>query len=312
MKYMPDMNPMHPGQPMMAHPSQIPPMAAGAVLHPAVVVKRKKDPDAPKRPMSAFLDYSKTLRSQVILNNPEVKDNKEISKILGAMWRNASEAEKKPFVEKELRARAIFNEEMKQWKRFRVEHPQQQGGMEMAWKTMGHPPSNAKQQGVAPLPPIRYHHDPPMDHLFSDPLKVPPLPKVKRMKKDPDAPKRPMSAFLDYSKTFRAQVIHNHPHIKDNKEISKILGHLWRSASDAEKKPFVDKELIAREEYNEQMKLWKKEKEEQIAEEAMHVGTTDHLMQHYASSNPPPLDDPAVSNQYASYYQHQYGESYMS
>jgi len=183
---------MHSGQPMMTHPSQMPPMAVGTVVHPTAVVKRKKDPDAPKRPMSAFLDYSKTLRSQVILNNPEVKDNKEISKILGAMWRNASEAEKKPFVDKELRARAIFNEEMRQWKRFRAEHPQQQqqGGMEMAWKTATHPTSNInKQQGVPPLPPIRYHHDPPMDHMFSDPLKVPPLPKIKRMKKDPDAPK---------------------------------------------------------------------------------------------------------------------------
>jgi hypothetical protein len=291
---MPDMNQMHPGQPMAGVPS---------------AVKRKKDPDAPKRPMSAFLDYSKTFRSQVILNNPDVKDNKEISKILGAMWRNASDAEKKPFVEKELRERAIFNEEMRQWKRTRAEHPPlQQGGIEVVWKNPNVPKT---APGAAVM---RYHHENVEGNLFAEPLKVPPLPKAKRVKKDPEAPKRPMSAFLDYSKTYRAQVISNNPHVKDNKEISKILGILWRNASEAEKKPFVEKELIAREEYNERMRQWKKEKEEQIAEEAMNIGS-DHLM-HYASGHPPPLDDGAVSasNQYANYYQHhsQFGDSYMT
>ena len=91
-------------------------------IKPPTVAKRKKDPDAPKRPMSAFLDYSKTFRSQVILNNPDVKDNKEISKLLGSMWRNASEHEKKPFVDKELGAREEYNEEMRQWKRSKEGH----------------------------------------------------------------------------------------------------------------------------------------------------------------------------------------------
>ncbi len=64
--------------------------------------RAKKDKSAPKRPMSAFLDYSKTLCSLVISGNPHVKDNKEISKILGRMWKNASQKEKQPFVTKEL------------------------------------------------------------------------------------------------------------------------------------------------------------------------------------------------------------------
>ena len=81
--------------------------------------KVPKDPDAPKRPMSAFLDYSKTFRSQVIRDNPEVKDNKDISKILGALWRNASEAERKPFVEKELKARLEYKEKSKVYRKQR-------------------------------------------------------------------------------------------------------------------------------------------------------------------------------------------------
>lgn len=82
--------------------------------------------------------------------------------------------------------------------------------------------------------------------------------RVKRCKKDPDAPKRPMSAFLDYSKTFRSEVIRNNPHVTDNKEISKILGALWRGASEAERHPFVEKELKARSEYKESIAQWRK------------------------------------------------------
>jgi hypothetical protein len=60
----------------------------------------RKDKTAPKRPMSAFLDYSKHYRSQVIEGNLNVKDNKDTSKILGKMWREATEEEKRPFIER--------------------------------------------------------------------------------------------------------------------------------------------------------------------------------------------------------------------
>eukprot|EP00590_Aulacoseira_subarctica_P011568 CAMPEP_0172419804 /NCGR_PEP_ID=MMETSP1064-20121228/6210_1 /TAXON_ID=202472 /ORGANISM="Aulacoseira subarctica , Strain CCAP 1002/5" /LENGTH=229 /DNA_ID=CAMNT_0013159459 /DNA_START=115 /DNA_END=804 /DNA_ORIENTATION=- len=83
----------------------------------------------------------------------------------------------------------------------------------------------------------------------------------KKIPKDPDAPKRPMSAFLDYSKTFRSQVIRDNPEVKDNKDISKILGALWRNASDAERKPFVDKELKARLEYKERSNIYRKQRD---------------------------------------------------
>jgi len=265
-------------------------------IKPPTVAKRKKDPDAPKRPMSAFLDYSKTFRSQVILNNPDVKDNKEISKLLGSMWRNASEHEKKPFVDKELGAREEYNEEMRQWKRSRE----------------GHGPAM-----VYPRPQEKIRYEGMDDAMFHDSsLKVPSI-KPKRGKKDPEAPKRPMSAFLDYSKTFRSQVIHNNPHVKDNKEISKILGMLWRNASEDEKKPFVDKELHAREEYNESMRQWKKHRDEQG--EHMGVGIpdgTDQLIQYASSAHQHSSGDDGAGGESSAgqYYYNptQYGETYMS
>lgn len=54
--------------------------------------------------MSAFLRYSKCKRKEVKQENPHV-DNTDISRILGHMWRNATEEEKEPFVQQELKDR---------------------------------------------------------------------------------------------------------------------------------------------------------------------------------------------------------------
>ncbi len=52
--------------------------------------------------MSAFLRYSKTRRSQVKKEFPDI-DNTDISRLLGKMWNKASEEEKRPYVTQELR-----------------------------------------------------------------------------------------------------------------------------------------------------------------------------------------------------------------
>ena len=126
--------------------------------------RSKKDPDAPKRPMSAFLDYSKTFRSEVIRNNPHVTDNKEISKILGALWRGASDAERHPFVEKELKARLVYKESIAQWRKRRnlekkqnhsagaAKPPQQQPRPKKSPKE--NDSSTARNNNLAAAPPV--------------------------------------------------------------------------------------------------------------------------------------------------------------
>ncbi len=84
------------------------------------------------------------------------------------------------------------------------------------------------------------------------------LPK-RRAKKDPDAPKRPMSAFLKFSKTRRKQVKEANPDVS-NTDVSRLLGEIWRNASDAEKAPYVEAEVVERKKYKEVMKKWREEK----------------------------------------------------
>ena len=52
--------------------------------------------------MSAFLKYSLSRRKSVKADNPDM-NNTDISRLLGEMWRNACEQEKRPYIEKELK-----------------------------------------------------------------------------------------------------------------------------------------------------------------------------------------------------------------
>ena len=90
---------------------------------------------------------------------------------------------------------------------------------------------------------------------YTGPWKLP----KRRAKKDPDAPKRPMSAFLKFSQTRRKTVKEENPDIS-NTDVSRLLGEIWRNASDAEKAPYVEPEIVERNKYKEMTKKWREEK----------------------------------------------------
>jgi len=77
--------------------------------------RAKKHPLAPKRPMSAFLKYSKTRRREVKDENPDMS-NTDISRLLGEMWRNASPEERRPYREQEEKERAVYKAEIAKWR----------------------------------------------------------------------------------------------------------------------------------------------------------------------------------------------------
>ena len=75
----------------------------------------KKDPSAPKRPMSAFLYFSQGKRSEIKKERPEIK-NTEVSRVLGEMWRNLSAEERAPFVERERKEREVYKVAIAEWR----------------------------------------------------------------------------------------------------------------------------------------------------------------------------------------------------
>jgi len=82
--------------------------------------RAKKDPTAPKRNPSAFLLFSLTKRKELKQKNPGLK-NTEISSILGNLWRNTSQEEKRPFVEREQIERDKYKVEMSAWREKKAE-----------------------------------------------------------------------------------------------------------------------------------------------------------------------------------------------
>lgn len=76
--------------------------------------------------------------------------------------------------------------------------------------------------------------------------------------KDPNKPKRPVSAFFVFMEDFRKQFKEKHPNNKSVAAVGKAGGDKWKSLSDAEKAPFVAKADKRKAEYEKTLQAYNK------------------------------------------------------
>jgi hypothetical protein len=85
---------------------------------------KKKDPNAPKRALSAFMLFSQEKRSQIKTDNPDATFG-QIGKLLGDAWKSASESEKAPFLAKAEKEKEKYAEAMKKYKNSNAEEEEE-------------------------------------------------------------------------------------------------------------------------------------------------------------------------------------------
>jgi hypothetical protein len=85
----------------------------------------------------------------------------------------------------------------------------------------------------------------------------------KKSKRDPDAPKRPMGAYMLWLQENRQSIVEEYCSDLSGKErvmsTAKKAGELWKEMTDEEKESFAAKAVTLREEYQELMKEYKPE-----------------------------------------------------
>ena len=78
-------------------------------------LRKTKDSDAPKRPTSAYIMFAVARRAQVKAANPGLK-NGELARLLASMWKEASDEDKKEYIDREFELRQEYKVLMQGWK----------------------------------------------------------------------------------------------------------------------------------------------------------------------------------------------------
>lgn len=174
-----------------------------------VEVKKKrgkagKDPNKPKRNMSAFFLYSNANRARIKEENPGIKFGR-VAQLLSEEFKQISPSERAKWDAEALRDKERYAREMENYT----------------------PPSDLEDDG----------------------------PKKKK-KKDPNAPKRNMSAFFLYSNDVRATVKEENPEAKFG-DIAKIISRQYKELTEKELAKYQKLAAEDKERYQRQMAAYK-------------------------------------------------------
>jgi high mobility group protein B2 len=236
--------------------------------------RRNKDPNRPKRAMSAFMFFSNANREIVKAQSPNLSFT-EIAREIGSRWKNLRSSDKAPYQTLADQDRARYEEEKRMYTpdpkylvqdtkngkpkkdpnapkramsgfmffsnhmrpKLKQRHPDitfLELGTEIGklWRGLSATKRKPYMQ-LAAEDKARYQEE------KANYVAPPQYANKKGKKKDPNAPKRGMSAYLYYCQSYRKVVQKKHPK-KKMTELAVILAANWKKASKSQRKKFQD------------------------------------------------------------------------
>jgi len=188
--------------------------------------KRARKPAGyPKGVKSAYIFFTNENRARMKAEHSGATFG-ELSKLLGTLWKNTPEEERKKFIEMNSEDKKRHDKEMAEYKE---KHPDKDSESDQS-------SSSSSEKKVKKKP-------------------------KKQVKKDPNAPKKPANSFFLYSQEQRLKVKEEITTNGSSVTINKELGNRWAALSEEEKQPYVDKAKELRENYKVTMEEYNKAKD---------------------------------------------------
>ncbi|CAB9507342.1 group protein B3 [Seminavis robusta] len=222
--------------------------------------KKEKDPDAPKRAMSSYMYFAQDMRTKVAEENPDAKVT-EISKILGEMWGKLDKT-------KSGKNGAKKYEDMAAEDRDRYNKEKEVYDVKVADR------KQAEQEACAAR--LVQDKKEALELLESQSVQVPHIggdltgmdtvsvisdlsaskaPATKK-KKDPNAPKRALTAYNYFVSENRESIKAKMPASSTNAEVFAEVGKQWKVLTDRKKQKYNKMAAKDQERYAKEMKTY--------------------------------------------------------
>ena len=206
--------------------------------------RKKKDPNAPKRALSAYMYFAQAARPGIKEENPEASFG-ETGKLIAAAWANVTAKDKKKYEAQAAKDKLRWQEEKEEYEKTKPASV----------------PGEKKEKGSG-----------------------------KRKKKDPNAPKRSLSAYMYFAQAARPGIVEENPELSFG-GIGKAIAAAWKAIGSKDKKKYealAAKDKIRYEKAKEAYAEKKKEVsgEEEAEEEEEEVAPVRKSKTHKTASIP--------------------------
>lgn len=230
--------------------------------------KAKKDPEAPKRNLSAYMYYTMDKRESIVKANPAVPITEVVS-ILGTEWNKLEKGKKgkngtKKYDDLAAKDRVRYEEEKAVYDAMiaerkihadqeKLEHDKQE--KEEAMKLL----KTVREAKMVHKMNSKTANQVTNNNVVEDMSIVSDITteaKTKKKKKDPNAPKHPTSSYLYFCIENRASIKSTMSDNVSQKELLTEIGRQWKDLSDKKKKKFTNLASKDKERYGKEMEAY--------------------------------------------------------